>query len=259
MATSVHLLIPLLACACMPVVSANGDPLKLGFLIPWTDEWELGPFMGSAALLGIQTAQELGLLGGRSVIWEWTDTHCQARPGLGGAVDMWSNLDGLDAFIGGGCSVVCEPVALLAAAFNLPYVSFGCSSDTLSNTYNYPTFSRSVGTWVSLAPMFQKAVSHYGWDRVAVITTTQNIMQLTANEIKVRTSHMHPYSYGETMIINLNHYNDVIMSVMASQIAGVSIVYSTVCSDADQRKNPRHWPLWGEITGHRWFPRTKGQ
>ena len=33
------------------------------------------------------------------------------------------------------------------------------------------------------------------------------------------------------------HYNDVIMCAMASQISGVSIVYSTVRSGADQRKN----------------------
>ena len=32
------------------------------------------------------------------------------------------------------------------------------------------------------------------------------------------------------------HYSEVIMSTMASQITGVSIVYSTVCSGADQRK-----------------------
>ena len=32
------------------------------------------------------------------------------------------------------------------------------------------------------------------------------------------------------------HYNDVIMSAMTSQITGVSMVCSTVCSDADQRK-----------------------
>ena len=42
------------------------------------------------------------------------------------------------------------------------------------------------------------------------------------------------------------HYSDVIMSTMVSQITGVSIVYSTVCSGADQRKH--HWPLWGEFT-----------
>ena len=41
----------------------------------------------------------------------------------------------------------------------------------------------------------------------------------------------------------------------------VSIVCSIVCSCADQRKQqvPRHWPLWGEFTGDRWIPRTKGQ
>ena len=32
------------------------------------------------------------------------------------------------------------------------------------------------------------------------------------------------------------HYADVTMSMMASQITGVPIVYSTVCSGADQRK-----------------------
>ena len=35
----------------------------------------------------------------------------------------------------------------------------------------------------------------------------------------------------------LHHCNDVIMSVMASQITSLTIVYSTVYSDADQRKH----------------------
>ena len=33
-----------------------------------------------------------------------------------------------------------------------------------------------------------------------------------------------------------DHHSDVIISAMASQVTGVSIVYSTVCSGADQRK-----------------------
>ena len=33
------------------------------------------------------------------------------------------------------------------------------------------------------------------------------------------------------------HYNDVIMGAMASQIASLAIVYSSVYSDADQRKH----------------------
>ena len=34
-----------------------------------------------------------------------------------------------------------------------------------------------------------------------------------------------------------NHYNDVIMGAIASQITSLTIVYSTVYSDADQRKH----------------------
>ena len=46
------------------------------------------------------------------------------------------------------------------------------------------------------------------------------------------------------------------MSTMASQITSLTVVYSTVYSDADQRKHqtPRHWPLCGEFTGTGEFP-----
>ena len=46
----------------------------------------------------------------------------------------------------------------------------------------------------------------------------------------------------------LTHYNDVIMGAIASQITSLTIVYSTIYSDADQGniKAPRHWPLCGE-------------
>ena len=44
-----------------------------------------------------------------------------------------------------------------------------------------------------------------------------------------------------------SHYNDVTMSVIASEITSLTIVYSTVYSGADQRKhqNQCHWPLCG--------------
>ena len=52
------------------------------------------------------------------------------------------------------------------------------------------------------------------------------------------------------------HYNDVIMTTIASQITSLTVVYSRVYTDADQRniKAPRHWPLCGEFTGVGEFP-----
>ena len=61
---------------------------------------------------------------------------------------------------------------------------------------------------------------------------------------------------------SLVHYSEFIMSTMASQITGVSIIYSTVCSGAIPKKRSKlrvAGPLWGECTGDRWIPHTKGQ
>ena len=55
------------------------------------------------------------------------------------------------------------------------------------------------------------------------------------------------------------HYSDVIMSMKASQISGVSIVSSTVCSGADQRKHQNSASLHGicdGTTSDRWIPVT---
>ena len=57
-----------------------------------------------------------------------------------------------------------------------------------------------------------------------------------------------------------NHYINVIMTTMASQITSLTVVYLTVYSDADQRKHQSSASLafvWG-IHWDRWIPRTKG-
>ena len=58
----------------------------------------------------------------------------------------------------------------------------------------------------------------------------------------------------------LNHYNDVIMSTMASQITSLTIVYSCVYSGADQRKHQSTASLtflrgiqqWPVNSPHKW-------
>ena len=48
------------------------------------------------------------------------------------------------------------------------------------------------------------------------------------------------------------HYSDVMMSPMASQITGVSIVYSNVCLGSDQRKHQSSASLAFVKGSHRW-------
>ena len=61
--------------------------------------------------------------------------------------------------------------------------------------------------------------------------------------------------------VSWHHYCDVIMGTMASQITSLTIVYSTVYSDADQRKHQSAASLafMRGIHRDRWIPRTNGQ
>ena len=61
--------------------------------------------------------------------------------------------------------------------------------------------------------------------------------------------------------ISLDHYGDVIMGAIASQITSLTIVFSTVYLDADQRKHQSSASLAFVRGIHRgrWIPRTNGQ
>ena len=56
---------------------------------------------------------------------------------------------------------------------------------------------------------------------------------------------------------SLTHYGDVIMVAIASQITSLTIVYSTVYSDADQRKHQSFASLAFVRGIHRWIPRKR--
>ena len=65
-------------------------------------------------------------------------------------------------------------------------------------------------------------------------------------------THMDMHTKTQATTIPEGRYNDVIMSVMASQITGVSIVCSTVGSGADQRKYQSSASLALVQGIHRW-------
>ena len=62
---------------------------------------------------------------------------------------------------------------------------------------------------------------------------------------KLSTTHLH-------LETNIDHYSDVIISAMASQITSLTIVYSTVYSGADQRKYQSFASLAFMRGIHRW-------
>ncbi len=166
------------------VENNNGNiTLTLGLSVPWDRVWNVGMSVSSAIILGIKEVERRQLLPGYQIEWIWRDSYCNPRRGIAMAVDMWTSVN-LSAIIGDGCSAVCEPQALLAAAWNIPVISWACNSPSLSDKSIYPTFSRCDISWLYLGYFFDNIVAMFGWQRVCIITITENVYTLTAEFIK---------------------------------------------------------------------------
>ena len=74
-------------------------------------------------------------------------------------------------------------------------------------------------------------------------STGANFLNNIKSFIAAKTSHAQLKSFEyrfrrySVWDLNVSHYNDIIMSMIASQITSLTIVYSTVYSGADQRKH----------------------
>ncbi len=155
----------------------------LGFVLPWEKEVRLGGIIGSAMLVGVQEVYKRQILHGYEIEFSWRDTWCNAQRGMRGAVDIWKSVQDLDGIIGAACSTVTQPVALLAAAWGIPVVSWGSTSESLSDKETYPTFTRSEGTWAILGDVIREVASVFDWNTIAIIYTQADIMKLTAEAI----------------------------------------------------------------------------
>lgn len=144
----------------------------------------MGPLMGSGFLVGLETVKERGILPDYEIDWTWKDTYCKPLQGIKMTVDIWTEVDHLHALIGDGCSVICQPASLLASAWGIPVISWGCTSPLLSDKTTYPTFTRTVGPWTSLAPMFDQLCDQFNWTHIGIITDSVDLMRLTALAMK---------------------------------------------------------------------------
>ena len=91
-----------------------------------------------------------------------------------------------------------------------------------------------------------------------VCPSTSEVTLIDMGKIEWYKTTMKP---NTAWIMGIIHYSDIIMSAMAYKITSLAVVYSTVYSDADQRKHQSSASLafvWG-IHRDRWIPRTKGQ
>ena len=98
------------------------------------------------------------------------------------------------------------------------------------------------------------------WTGVKRLSKERNFIVSNPNATDVSIDHFVFDNHNLCISCGLGHYDDVIVSVVASQITSLTIVYSTVYPDSDQRKHQSSVSLafvWGIHRGpvnspHKW-------
>lgn len=169
---------------------SHARQIKLGVLLPWSGSWPLAQRMAEVIPKTIENInRNRSLLGNNNLTFVWRDTRNLASQGLWAMVDLWKNETSLvDAFIGPVFSVICEPCGLLAERLNLPMISWGCSSQRLSNKHLYPTFARTK-TYGRTNPIntshaMASVIRHFRWKRVGLFYSLDSVWTDLALETK---------------------------------------------------------------------------
>lgn len=141
----------------------------------------------------------------------------------------------MDAIIGADCSVACIPVALLAAAWGIPTLSYGCASYTLSNKQSFPTFTRTSGISLHSGNILSDVALVFDWNHVGIIVDGIDLYFQTYNTLvkHLKESHvtMDTYTFestvsGSDFATNIQKLRQILLKVKASCRVIFLLMYS---------------------------------
>lgn len=194
----------------------NEHEVKIGVLLPMTGYWPIGKTSASAITIAVDRInRNPNLLPGYNMTFLWNDSMCLAAEGLNQAVEF--KISGVDAIIGDGCDIICEPAAILAASWNLPMVSWGCESSKLSEKTIYPSFARTVGSFSKMGDLFLSVFQYFHWNSIGILASTESIWQLAMtglmkvflqNDIDIR--YLRTLSPGHVLVTEREEYNSIL-------------------------------------------------
>ncbi|CAH3159682.1 unnamed protein product [Porites lobata] len=214
----------------------NEHEVKIGVLLPMTGYWPIGKTSASAITIAVDRInRNPNLLPGYNMTFLWNDSMCLAAEGLNQAVEF--KISGVDAIIGDGCDIICEPAAILAASWNLPMVSWGCESSKLSEKTIYPSFARTVGSFSKMGDLFLSVFQYFHWNSIGILASTESIWQLAMtglmkvflqNDIDIR--YLRTLSPGHVLVTEREEYNSIL-----SRAKETARIFVILCYGGDMR------------------------
>ena len=159
--------------------------IHVGVLLPMTGRWPIGTRIAAAVPMAINDVMDDStLLPGYNITYKIVDSSCLPERGLRGMVGFQA----VDLFIGPACSVVAQPVALLAKIWNKPIVTYAASSNKFINKDVYST----LGTITAYArrnecytPKFvHQILKAFNWTIFAILSSSEVEWKTMAGKIR---------------------------------------------------------------------------
>jgi len=214
-----------------------GD-MKLGVLIPWTQSRPVGPFMGSAIMLGVDTVRKNNILPSVNITWTWQDSFCKGLRSNKIVWNWWEKNE-VDAVIGPVCCIVSEEIGAFLGAVNMPFISYGCTSSFLMKKSDFPTFSSIIGNTIDpVAAIFVLIAQTFKWKNIAIVTTMESdhmrsISNIIREKLQESTKNIRAY-YIQTTVWGNDEKFDLgrlekmkrIVTMTKTEAAGISIKIS---------------------------------
>ena len=210
---------------------------KLNIVFLWFRS-KSGLLTKTAFKIGVTNAKPI--LPGYEIQYHVKDTFGNPKVGMKAVLDLRKKHNGLDAIIGPRYSTVCEPVGLLAVAWNIPQVSHRCSSSLLSNKKVYSTFTRTRVSSISASNVFTAVLQKYGWSKFLILTSDVLVLKHAAEHLKKLSEeqgiHVGLYTISRTVIGNkLNHKSLDILRLLMRSLKEQSRVFAMYMYTYDVR------------------------
>lgn len=165
----------------------NSTEIIIGYLTNYnsTSGQRLGLTDVGAIRLAISKANKERWLGdNRTLKMIIEDTQANPVRSTSAMLDQYTK--GAVAFIGPDNTCVTE--ATLAAAINLPMISYKCSDQKVSDIENYKTFARTVPPDTGIVNSVLSLLEHYGWRQFSLIYKDKdNFRKIAENLIENAT------------------------------------------------------------------------
>ncbi|XP_072029839.1 speract receptor-like [Amphiura filiformis] len=96
----------------------------------------------------------------------FVDTNATELGSIKSLTQLWRN----DVVAFFGLDISCETEAHVAAAWNLPMISYHCGNVEVSNKQQYPTFARTYPTDTQITASVLALLKYYNWSKISLIT-----------------------------------------------------------------------------------------